>query len=148
MIYHFKTKAIKKKEILEKDFYLTADNLKAFYRRASDQYRLSSDDIEILEEIPDENIDISTDRFKRKDIEPEVKVENEYLIKAKELLDGDISGINEKKAIERTKNGWIYHDLIYPEEELTEYLSKYKTVKLYYLKTGAKKNKKYIVLCK
>ena len=148
MIYHFKTKSVKKKETLEKDLYLSAENLKTFFKRANDQYRLSSDEIIIIEEIPDENIDISTDRFKRK-IPNEGQNENiEIKNLAAEMLSSEIKGINEAKALERTKNGWTYHDLIYPEEELIEYLSKYKTVKLYYLKTGLKKNKKYIVLCK
>lgn len=146
MIYHFKTSSVKKKDIIEKDMYLTADNERSFYRRVREQYALTPDEVTILEEIEDETIDISTDRFKK----PKNKIVEEpdvNLIKAKEMLDGDIRGLNDKKLHERILSGWKYHDIL-DEYELADRLKEYKTVKLYYLKTGAKKNKKYIVLCK
>lgn len=144
MIYHFKTVAIKKKETLEKGMYLTADNEKAFYRRARDQYGLTPGEITIVEEIEDETINIDTDIFKKPSKSLEV---DENLVKAKEMLSGEIRGINDKKLHERIISGWKYHDIL-DAEELASKLKEYGTVKLYYLKTGAKKNKKYIVLCK
>ena len=144
MIYHFKTTAVKKKDILEKYMYLTAENDKAFYRRVRDQYGLIPDEITILEEIEDEKINIDTDMFKKP---RKVKEVDENLVKAEEMLSSDVRGINDKKLQERIQSGWKYHDIL-DAEELASKLKEYSTVKLYYLKTGAKKNKKYIVLCK
>lgn len=150
MIYHFKTKSIKKKETLEKDMYLSADNEKAFYRRARDQYALTPDEITILEEIEDETINIDTDIFKKpkNNITKIVDTPDEQVLLAKEMLSGDIRGLNESKIQDRINKGYIRYNLIDPENEIKTALNKYKTVKLYYLKDGSKKNKKYLILCK
>ena len=152
MIYHFKTTVKDGKFVVVKDMYLTAENVKAFYKRASDQYGVSIKDIEILEEIEDESINVNTDRFKKKDKPASVVVKTKEpsidTSVAEEILNGKVNGLTEQQIKDRCDNGWQYKELLDPINDLAVCLDKYKRVKLYYLRTGMKKNKKYIVLYK
>ena len=152
MIYHFKTTVQDGKNTIEKDLYLTADNEKAFYRRAADQYGVNIRNIEILEEIEDESIDINTDIFKKKDKSESVVVEDKEpsidINIAEEILNGKVNGLTEEQIKDRCEKGWKYKELLDPVNDLAICLKRYKRVKIYYLRTGMKKNKKYIVLYK
>ena len=64
------------------------------------------------------------------------------------MLKGKINGLTEEQVNERTNSGWKCVELIDTIQDLATCLDRYKKVKLYYLRTGMKKNKKYIVLYK
>ena len=151
MIYHFKTTVVSGKNTMVKDMYLTAENEKAFYRRASEQYGVNIKNIDILEEIEDETINVNTDRFKKKSVKElptETPLVSFNTTLAEEMLKGKINGLTEEQVNERTNSGWKCVELIDNIQDLTTCLDRYKKVKLYYLRTGMKKNKKYIVLYK
>ena len=136
-----------------KQFYLTADNDAAFYRRCLEQYRAQRDVIEILERIPDSSIDPNMKPEKRIGYQPP-KAPVEIVPAVEDPRKDQIKQMVEKarglgaSELEAKKTEWLVVESQTPESDLAVALSAYKNVKLYYKRTGAKKNKVYVILCK
>lgn len=137
-----------------KQFYLTAENDNAFYRRCLEQYRAQRDVIEILDRIPEKHIDPNIKPEKRIGYKPpKVGIEPEPVTSTKEYetqiaaLLSKVRGLGADE-IEQKKSEWLVVETQTPQADLFQALTLYKKVKLYYKRTGAKKNKVYIILCK
>lgn len=155
MIYNFTINIADKRNPVCKQFYLTADNDTAFYRRCLEQYRAQKDMIEILERIPDENIEVNMTPEKRigykppkVGIEPEIPEVSDELAQTIDQMIEKARGYGEKDLEAKKADGWLVVETQTPETDLKVAFNTYKKVKLYYKRTGAKKNKVYIILCK
>lgn len=145
MIYDF-TVTIKnsKGKRVEKQFYLTADNKKQLYRLIQEMYRLKPEDIHIRSEIDDENINVNKPKkeIKRSDIA------FNNVEAANNLLAGKIYGRPAEFFKDKEAEGFKVVEIELKPEDTDKLLATYKRVKIYYLRTGAKKNKQYFAICK
>lgn len=165
MIYNFTVNIAEqgRKPIL-KQFYLTADNDSAFYRRCLEQYRVQRLNIEILERISDKEIDPNVLPEKRIGKKSESKSESpqmaassskpkaaaegsQQILQIQEML-AKVRGVSGEDLKKKEEEGWLLKETSDPVSELKVALSIYKKVKFYYKRTGAKKNKVYVILCK
>ena len=163
MIYNFTINVAEQgtKPIL-KQFYLTADNDSAFYRRCLEQYRIQKPNIEILERILDKEIDpnvLPEKRIGKKadsrqsttpskpSVKREATVATQQVSQIQEML-AKVRGLGEEDLKRKKDEGWLLKETADPISELKATLTAYKKVKLYYKRTGAKKNKVYVIICK
>lgn len=145
MIYDFiATIKNSKGKKIDKQFYLTADNIKQLYRLIWEMYRLKPEEIKIRSEINDENIDINTNKREIKRAEGVFTRTGELDALLSEKIYGrPLDFFEDKKS-----NKFEIVEIKFDETSIKELLNKYKKVKIYYLRTGAKKNKQYIAVCK
>ena len=156
MIYNFTINiSDKKSQPILKQFYLTADNDTAFYRRCLEQYRTQKDQITIVDRIPDAEIDPNMKPEKRigykppkVGIEPTVPEVSDELAASIGDMVAKARGYGEKDIEAKKAGGWLIVETQTPENDLKVAFGTYKKVKLYYKRTGVKKNKVYIILCK
>lgn len=129
---------------IDKQFYLTADGTKQLYRLVWEMYRLKPEEIKIRGEIEDENININNPKKEIK------RVENVFIQSSEldALLNERIYGRPPEFFEDKKRRGFETVEIKFNEDSIKELLNKYKKVKVYYLRTGAKKNKQYIAVCK
>lgn len=166
MIYSFFVNSRDRKgRIKQKQFYLTADSKAQFFTRVREQYSLTQDQVEIQDIIDEDTIDINGGGLKNSKAAASVTVEKPKKKKTKKealkkpivkkenpevakLLNGNIYGISEQDIKDKRLKGW---NILKPKklkEELTKICNQYDKIKLYYLRTGAKKNKVYVIIYK
>lgn len=130
MIYEFKVVNDKGKPI---DMFLTADNEKAFYRRAIEMYSICRDEIILVAEY-DEAPNFGY-KLKKSYVKTEKKKDKKVLDKALTLFKQ--ADDRSKRMVEPRKSDYIKrHNFkscpISTAEDVAELLSKYKTVKVYW----------------
>lgn len=143
MIYDFTVDIRNSKgKRVTKQFYLSADSKSQFYKLIKDMYRLDPKEVIIQREIADEGIDVGVHKEVPKKI-----VDNELRIKFQSIVNDKIYGRTQDFFDEKAKNCYVA-PIKLTEDSLCPIISKYDKVKIYYLKTGAKKDKKYFAICK
>jgi hypothetical protein len=158
MIYNFTVNISEKKsKPIFKQFYITADSDSAFYKRCLEQYRVQRHQIDIIEIIPDAEIDPNLSTEKHIGYKPSKEVEDkidilknlseDYTTQIDEMMKKP-RGLGESDIQSKAEEGWVVVETTTPVTDLKVALELYKKVKLYYKRTGAKKNKLYIILCK
>lgn len=125
-----------------KQFYLSADSKSQFYKLIKDMYRLDPKEVTIQREIVDDAMDINV----HKEV-PKKTVDNELHTKIQSIITDKIYGRTQDFFDEKAKTCYITPVKL-TEDSLCPIISKYDKVKIYYLKTGAKKDKKYFAICK
>lgn len=146
MIYDFiVTMKNNKGKKVKKQFYLTADNKKHLYRLIQEMYRLKPEDIYIQNEIEDENIDINKPK---REIKYNSEATPNIIEELNNLLDNKIYGRPAEFFKNKEDEGFKVVVVELNETDIIKLLSAYKKVKIYYLRTGAKKNKQYLAVCK
>lgn len=147
MIYEFSVTQCKNRKRVEKRFYLSADNDNQFYRNIRDMYRLVPTDITIVNKIADDAIDINNKKTvskKENNAQSNVKINADVTT----ILTAKIYGRDEQFFKDKEKEGCVVVDVNLDRNALTNLLNEYKKVKIYYLRTGKKKDKIYKACCK
>lgn len=128
----------------KKQMYLSAVSVTALYKRCWDMYLVPKSDIFIQREIDESELDINI-ISKPAVTQP---VEEQPSEKAVELFNNVIRGLSEAEIQDRCNKGFELKNIEFNIDTINTLCKHYKKVKLYYRRTGAKKNKEYIALVK
>lgn len=131
----------------KKQMYLSANSKTALYKRCWDMYLVPKTDIIIQNEIDETELDISM-KADTKVSSTIKRRENNYSEKALELFNSTPRGLTEEEIAARLLKGFEVKDIKFNITDIDELCNQYDKVKVYYRRTGAKKNKEYIALVK